>query len=67
MRQVTEDDGTVSMVLADMDEWDSFVANNQDAILERYDSVNDALRHACDGGLALGGGAAPSFVVVFEA
>jgi hypothetical protein len=52
--------------LHDMDAWDALVEANRDAIIDRYGSVEKALQHARDGGLELGGGAAPLFIITFE-
>ena len=52
--------------LYDMDAWNEFVAANRDAIMERYGSIETALQHAREGGLELGGGATPLFVITFE-
>ncbi len=51
--------------LADMDAWDAFVADNRDALDEAYGSTANALQHAMQGGLTLGGGAAPLFIIFF--
>ena len=53
------------ITLADMDAWDDFAAANIDALTDAYGSTANALRHAMDGGLTLGGGAAPMFTIVF--
>lgn len=53
------------ILLADMDAWDVFAADNHDALVDAYGSIEKALKHACDGGLELGGGAAPLFVIYF--
>jgi hypothetical protein len=47
------------VILADMNEWRDFAADNYDALCEQYESIDNALRHALDGLLRLGGGAAP--------
>ena len=52
--------------LADLDAWDSFVADNIDAITDQYGSINNAYQHATQGGLVFGGGAAPAFLVCFK-
>ncbi len=49
-----------------MDAWDAFVQSNRDAIIDRYGSIDTALKYARDGGLELGGGAAPLFIITFE-
>ena len=41
--------------IKDMDEWAEFVYANKEALIEEYDSVEDALQHALQGGLILGG------------
>lgn len=54
-----------TVTLPDDEAWDAFVAANRAAIVEAYGSVEAAYRHACDGGMTLGGGAAPAICVVF--
>lgn len=54
------------VILADMAEWDQFAADNREGIEEGYGTIENAYRHACDGGLMLGGGAAPLFHISFE-
>ncbi len=51
--------------LADMDAWDAFARDNRDALDEAYGTTANALQHAMQGGLTLGGGAAPMFFVFF--
>jgi hypothetical protein len=53
------------IILADMGEWLDFVRENIDAIRDAYGSVSNAYQHAVQGGLMLGGGAAPLFVIRF--
>jgi hypothetical protein len=53
------------IILADMDEWESFVAANRDALVHEYGSTANAYRHAIQGGLTIGGGAAPLFLISF--
>jgi hypothetical protein len=53
------------IILVNMDEWKSFAAANLEAIVNEYGSTANAYRHAIDGGLRLGGGAAPLFHVSF--
>ncbi len=60
-----DEDGFEVVTLADTDAWLDFAANNEDALVETYGSVDAAYRHAIDGGLTLGGGAAPAFLVHF--
>lgn len=47
----------------DKHDWD--YASAADELIEEYGSIDNALKHACDGGLNLGGGAAPVFQVSF--
>lgn len=58
-------DGSVAVTLDDLDDWEDFAAANAEAIVERYGSKDKAYRHLCDGGLLLGGGAAPQVSVYF--
>lgn len=53
------------VALRDMDDWHSFVAANEDALLDMYSSIDDALKAACEGGIVIGGGAASAFLVSF--
>lgn len=55
-----------TIVLPDIDAWDSFAASNREALEESYGSIADAYHHVVDGGLTLGGGAAPQFFICFE-
>lgn len=43
------------IMLADMDAWEAFALANEAALVDQYGSVERALKHACDGGLELGG------------
>lgn len=54
-----------TITLRDLDDWKDFFAANEDAILLDYETEDRAFRHACDGGLILGGGAHPLFYVHF--
>lgn len=56
----------VNIELHSMDDWNEFVAINRGDIIARYGSVDKAYRHAVDGGLEMGGGAAPLFIITFE-
>lgn len=56
---------STDIILADMDEWDAFANDNREALEADYGSVETALQHARDGGLTLGGGAAPAFFISF--
>ncbi len=61
-----ETDGSTTILLADMDEWHIFIHDNMDSLQDEYgNNIDEWLRRACDGGLTLGGGAAPLFVVTF--
>lgn len=53
------------IILADMADWEVFVAHNRDALEEAYGSTAEAYQHAVQGGLTLGGGAAPIFTIWF--
>ena len=46
-------------------EWDRFVADNEDALLDMYPSIAHAHMVACQGGIRMGGGAAPVVDVRF--
>ena len=54
-----------TITLADMDAWDAFVAENRRALTDEYGTLSNAYQHAVQGGLTLGGGAAPLFHIVF--
>ncbi len=43
------------IILPDMDAWDVFATANRDALIEAYGSLDNALQHATQGGLTLGG------------
>gem|GEM_PF-6576013 len=51
--------------LADMDAWEAFATDNRDALEDAYGSAANAYQHAAQGGLTLGGGAAPLFEIFF--
>jgi hypothetical protein len=53
------------IILADMDEWEAFAADNRDALEAEYGSTARAYQAAVQGGLTLGGGAAPLFEISF--
>jgi hypothetical protein len=53
------------IVLADMDEWEAFASDNREGLEAEYGSTANAYQHAVQGGLTLGGGAAPMFVISF--
>jgi hypothetical protein len=53
------------IIIADMDEWSVFAADNRDALEDEYGSTAQAYQHAIQGGLVLGGGAAPLFIISF--
>jgi hypothetical protein len=52
--------------LADYAAWDTFAEANADALIAEYGSVEFALQLCIDGGITLGGGAAPEFLICFE-
>lgn len=54
-----------TILIDNLDQWQDFASANADALIEAYGSVETALQHACDGGLQLGGGAAPLMTIVF--
>ena len=62
----TLDDGSVSVIDDDLEDWARFAQDNATEIVERYGSQEKAYRHTCDGGLVLGGGASPEVVVCFK-
>ena len=51
--------------LADMDAWEAFSADNRDALEAEYGSTARAYQAAVQGGLTLGGGAAPMYTISF--
>lgn len=51
--------------LRDTDEWERFVEWNREAVLEIYPTIAAALKAACEGGIAFGGGAQPIVRVFF--
>ena len=51
--------------LADMTAWREFAAANEDGLIDAYGSVAKAFQHAIQGGLTMGGGAAPLFHIYF--
>lgn len=53
------------IILADTGEWEAFAADNRDALEEAYGSTANAYQHAIQGGLTMGGGAAPLFFISF--
>lgn len=56
---------TETILLADTDDWADFADANQDALLDMYESLDDAFMAACQGGIEIGGGAAPHFYIRF--
>lgn len=53
------------ITLDDMDDWDAFAEQNREGLESAYGSVAEAFQHAIQGGLQLGGGAAPLVDIVF--
>ncbi len=54
-----------NIILADLDEWNAFVRDNFEALREQYGTIEKAYQHATQGGLTLGGGAAPLVTITF--
>jgi hypothetical protein len=52
-RQMTS--SIITIALPDMDMWDTFAANNREALVEAYGSTDKAFQHAINGGLELFG------------
>ena len=55
----------IDVLLDDLNDWDEWAADNHEALIEDYGTIDNALKHACDGGLRMGGGAAPIIDVFF--
>ena len=53
------------IILDNLEAWEAFAADNRDALEESYGSIANAFQHAIQGGLTLGGGASPMFIVSF--
>lgn len=64
IRESTTPEGG-AIALDDMDDWRTFAEANADALVDGYGSIEAALQHCRDGGLTLGGGAAPLFFIYF--
>ena len=60
-----EHTGETNICLRDMNDWDSFAADNFDTLVADYGSTEQAYTHAVQGGLRFGGGAAAIFNVYF--
>lgn len=56
------------LTLEDTDAFEAFIAANADALADEYPNHgrDDFFRACCDGGLMIGGGAAPAFMVRFS-
>lgn len=54
-----------TIILPDMDAWEEFASANREALEDAYGSTAKAYQHAIQGGLTLGGGAAPLFEIFF--
>ena len=65
IRTNTLTDGSVVVELDNMDDWQEFADANFDAICDQYGTRGKAFRHLIDGGLLLGGGAAPETAIYF--
>lgn len=55
-----------TIILANMDAWQEWAEANREALEADYGSLSTALQHAMQGGLMIGGGAAPAFFITFE-
>ena len=53
------------VMLADLAAWEVFAEANREALIAEHGSVDEALRLVREGGLEMGGGAAPLVVVYF--
>jgi hypothetical protein len=53
------------MILADMDEWEDFVNANRETLEAECGSTANAYQHAIQGGLLIGGGAGPLYLISF--
>ena len=53
------------IMLADLAAWETFAEANREALVAEHGSVDEALRLVREGGLEMGGGAAPLVVVYF--
>jgi len=65
IRQTITPGGTIRVALDTVDDWLQFVDDNHDEIAATYRTASAAFRHAIQGGLVLGGGAAPRVTVHF--
>jgi hypothetical protein len=52
--------------LPDMDAWEAFASENADWLEDEFGSLDVALDHMLNGGLSIGGGAAPLTRIYFE-
>lgn len=57
--------GYTPVYMTSLEQWDEFFAANRDAVLEACGSEADAVVKASQGGIVLGGGAAPEFRIRF--
>jgi hypothetical protein len=55
----------IDITLETTDDWTVFSEANSDALLEIYPNLDAAMKAACDGGIQMGGGAAPEFFIHF--
>jgi hypothetical protein len=55
-----------TIALVDDDAWQEFAEANRDALESEYGSIASAYQHATQGGLTMGGGAAPLTRIYFE-
>jgi len=64
--KITEQDGVTYVALADEDDWEEFVKENREGLLEDYETIEAAHKAAREGGIHGGGGAAAEYHVYFE-
>jgi hypothetical protein len=63
--RINEQADPITVELDDQTDWLDFTIANEEAIIEQYGSPEKAFKHLCDGGLIIGGGAAPEVRVYF--
>lgn len=62
---VLRDDGSYFLALHTDDDWHQFLEENLEAIQEAYPTIDACYQAAREGGIVLGGGAAPIFEIRF--
>ena len=63
MRITHNPDGSVEIDLYNAEDWEAFAIANEEELVALYGSLRQAQRALYDGGLTLGGGAAPLVIV----